>query len=70
MDPLIDSLMLKLRHNRVYTASTLARLFGVSEKAVEAALATPLVPRRFDGALAGYDGRLREHRSLAMLVRR
>jgi DNA-binding GntR family transcriptional regulator len=40
MDPLIDSLMLKLRHNRVYTASTLARLFGVSGKTVEAALAT------------------------------
>lgn len=111
MDPLIDSLMLKLRHNRVYTASTLARLFGVSEKAVEAALATliesgtirtcanarhdlgyclagatpvfdsaeladattvatPLVTRRFDGALAGYDRQLGEHRSLAMLVRR
>jgi hypothetical protein len=112
MDPLIDSLMLKLRHNRVYTASTLARLFGVSGKAVEAALATliasgtiracanarhdlgycltgatpvfdsaaelsdattvatPLVTRRFDGALAGYDRQLGEHRSLAMLTRR
>jgi hypothetical protein len=40
MDPLIDSLMLKMRHNRVYTTVTFARLFGVSEKAVEAALAT------------------------------
>lgn len=39
-DPLIDSLMLKMRYNRVYTAVTFARLFGVSEKAVEAALAT------------------------------
>lgn len=40
MDPLIESLMLKMRHNRVYTAVTFARLFGVSEKAVETALAT------------------------------
>ncbi|MDQ0625919.1 hypothetical protein QFZ39_005194 [Paraburkholderia graminis] len=40
MDPLIESLMLKMRHSRVYTAVTFARLFGVSEKAVEAALAT------------------------------
>jgi predicted DNA-binding transcriptional regulator len=40
MNPLIDSLMLKMRHNRVYTAVTFARLFGVSEKTVEAALAT------------------------------
>jgi hypothetical protein len=40
LDPLIDSLMLKMRHNRVYTAVTFARLFGVSEKAVDAALAT------------------------------
>ncbi|WGS51717.1 hypothetical protein LFL96_09560 [Paraburkholderia sp. D15] len=40
MDPLIDSLMLKMRHNRVYTAGTFARLFGVSETAIDAALAT------------------------------
>jgi hypothetical protein len=40
MDPLIKSLMLKMRHNRVYTAVTFSRLFGVSEAAVEAALAT------------------------------
>ena len=39
MDPLINSLMLKMRHNRVYTVGTFARLFGVSEKALEAALA-------------------------------
>jgi len=39
-DPLIESLMLKMRYNRVYTAVTFARLFGVSEQAVEAALAT------------------------------
>lgn len=40
MDPLIKSLMLKMRHNRVYTVVTFSRLFGVSEQAVEAALAT------------------------------
>jgi hypothetical protein len=40
MDPLINSLMLKMRHNRVYTVGTFSRLFGVSEKALEAALAT------------------------------
>lgn len=40
MDTLIDSLMLKMRHRRVYTAVTFARLFGVSEQTVEAALAT------------------------------
>ncbi|MEX3856637.1 hypothetical protein QF001_004110 [Paraburkholderia youngii] len=39
-DPLIESLLLKMRYNRVYTAATFARLFGESEKAVEAALAT------------------------------
>jgi hypothetical protein len=33
-------------------------------------VATPLVTRRFDGALAGYDRQLGEHRSLAMLTRR
>jgi hypothetical protein len=40
MDPLINSLMLKMRHNRVYTVATFARLFGVSETVLEAALAT------------------------------
>jgi predicted DNA-binding transcriptional regulator len=39
MDALSTSLMLKMRHNRVYTAVTFARLFGVSEKMIEHALA-------------------------------
>ena len=118
MDPLTQSLMLKMRHSRVYTAITFARLFGVSERAVEAALA-PLIEngtvrvclnarrdsgycltgvpknaggpvtqettatntatttvatrsalRSLEGALAGYDSQLQQHRSLAMLVRR
>lgn len=40
MDPLINSLMLKMRHNRVYTIGTFSRRFGVSEQVVESALAT------------------------------
>jgi predicted DNA-binding transcriptional regulator len=42
MDPLINSLMLKMRHNRVYTVATFSRLFSVSEKVIETALATLL----------------------------
>lgn len=40
MDSLINRLMLKMRHNRVYTIGTFARRFGVSEKVREPALAT------------------------------
>lgn len=40
MDPLTNSLMLKMRHNRVYTIGTFSRKFGVSEQVLESALAT------------------------------